>query len=366
MTKTPSARLFNKLAKAAGYLRDRWLDRRNSSYQSPITPYERSCKTFAATNRNESVQLPFPLAPASSHQSSPLNRPSFLLSFDEPTEDSLVHLSSCSSIASTTSRESATYTTAVSIHSSQFDDFDTLLSDPIGVEAFRAFLASEFSAENIEFWCCARKWRIDFPTVDISRQARADILIRALMYVCVASVISSLLLSFATPIKAIEEAKRIFHTFLDVSSIYSVNVDENAVKQAAGQLVCPTRDIFLEAEKQVYRLMKTDCYPRYLLSDFHRSLLSASNASERFQLAPTNSYTITKSKRAKDSAVTCGASLLNQTRRMSLKSNCSNDSTSVSKLSSTRTRKRSSEIGAFAAGSTGNCRVLRDRSNLGE
>ncbi|KAF8570552.1 hypothetical protein P879_03527 [Paragonimus westermani] len=331
MTKTPSARLFNKLAKAAGYLRDRWLDRRNSSYQSPITPYERSRKTFAAANRNVSVQPPFPLAPASSHQSSPLNRPYFLSSFDEPSENSLVHLSSCSSIVSTTSRESATYTTAASIHSSQFDDFDTLLSDPIGVEAFRAFLASEFSAENIEFWCSARKWRIDFPTVD-----------------------------------AIEEAKRIFHTFLDVSSINSVNVDENAVKQAAGQLVCPTRDIFLEAEKQVYRLMKTDCYPRYLLSDFHRSLLSASNASERFQLTPTNSYTITKSKRAKGSPVTCGASLLNQTRRMSLKSNCSNDSTSVSKLSSTRTRKRSSEIGAFVAGSTGNCRVLRDRSNLDE
>ncbi|KAM9479380.1 regulator of G-protein signaling 8 isoform 2-T2 [Salvelinus alpinus] len=61
------------------------------------------------------------------------------------------------------------------------DSFDVLLSHKYGLAAFRAFLKTEFSDENIEFWMACEEYKkiktpaklvnIDFRTREVTRQS---------------------------------------------------------------------------------------------------------------------------------------------------------------------------------------------------
>ncbi|KAK4471664.1 hypothetical protein MN116_005071 [Schistosoma mekongi] len=124
-------------------------------------------------------------------------------------------------------------------------DFDKLLSDPVGCSEFKKFLITEFSSENLDFFLSVRIWRRSFGTGN-----------------------------------AKEKANEIFKQFLIPDAPQAVNVDHSAVKSASSYLLHPHVDMFSEAENQVYMLMKTDSFPRFLESSSYSSLLSNFNVNK--------------------------------------------------------------------------------------
>ncbi|KAH8877028.1 Regulator of G-protein signaling 8 [Schistosoma japonicum] len=124
-------------------------------------------------------------------------------------------------------------------------DFDNLLSDPVGCSEFKKFLITEFSSENLDFFLSVRIWRRSFGTGN----AKA-------------------------------KANEIFNQFLIHDAPQAVNIDHSAVKSASSYLLHPHIDMFLEAENQVYMLMKTDSFPRFLESSSYSSLLSNFNVNK--------------------------------------------------------------------------------------
>ncbi|CAH8630819.1 unnamed protein product [Dicrocoelium dendriticum] len=227
--RTSSAHLLGKFAKAASYLKLRWNDKRCSSVQSPVTPYARNPKSMAKSTLRHSVAT-------TSANLTDTPTPVCVTPIGIPKQHTGIRTRSSTSIES----QHSTISTSPSRTVPLYTDFDSLLADPLGLKNFEAFLASEFSAENIHFWREIRRWRTEFPMLNVKA-----------------------------------ECLRIFSHFIDPCSPNAVNVDDIAVKQATAHLQCPTRDMFSEAENQVYRLMKTDSFPRFLASSRCSMMLSA-------------------------------------------------------------------------------------------
>ncbi|CAH8560678.1 unnamed protein product [Schistosoma rodhaini] len=119
------------------------------------------------------------------------------------------------------------------------EDFDNLLNDPVGCNEFRKFLITEFSNENLDFLLSVRRWRHVFETGNVKKKAN-----------------------------------EIFDKFLVPDAPQAVNIDHLAIKSASSCLSHPHVDMFLEAENQVYTLMKTDSFPRFLESSNYLSILN--------------------------------------------------------------------------------------------
>ncbi|CAH8520704.1 unnamed protein product [Heterobilharzia americana] len=142
-------------------------------------------------------------------------------------------------------------------------DFDNLLNDPFGCNEFKKFLTSEFSSENLDFLLSVRNWRDAFLTRNVH-----------------------------------EDANEIFNKFLVPDAPQAVNIDHSAVKSASSCLSNPHMNMFSEAEKQVYLLMKTDSYPRFLESSNYLSILNDFNVnkSTRKSMSLLNRSQIFRSK----------------------------------------------------------------------
>ncbi|CAH8849159.1 unnamed protein product [Trichobilharzia szidati] len=125
------------------------------------------------------------------------------------------------------------------------EDFDNLLNDPIGRNEFRKFLTTEYSSENLEFLMSVRNWRDSFEIGNVQ-----------------------------------ESARDIFNQFLAPDAPQAVNIDHSALKSASSCLSNPHINMFLEAENQVYTLMKTDSYPRYLESSSYLNYLNEFNVNK--------------------------------------------------------------------------------------
>ncbi|XP_066481203.1 regulator of G-protein signaling 1 [Tiliqua scincoides] len=115
---------------------------------------------------------------------------------------------------------------------------EKLLATQYGQDAFREFLKSEFSDENIEFWLACEDYK----------KTEADHL----------------------PSKA----EKIYKEFVQCDAIKQVNIDYHTRKSTAKKAQEPTPSSFDEAQKIVYVLMEKDSYPRFLKSRFYHSLLS--------------------------------------------------------------------------------------------
>ncbi|XP_068619910.1 regulator of G-protein signaling loco-like [Battus philenor] len=112
---------------------------------------------------------------------------------------------------------------------------EQLLADPAGAAAFAHFLAKEFAAENIRFWWSCEQY---------SRSGSA----------------------------ARERlAADIWARHLADGAPEPVNVDACARRTAAARthLRPPPDDLFLQAQKQIFNVMKFDSYPRFLRSSVH-------------------------------------------------------------------------------------------------
>ncbi|XP_050556347.1 regulator of G-protein signaling loco isoform X4 [Spodoptera frugiperda] len=111
-----------------------------------------------------------------------------------------------------------------------------LLADPAGFEAFAHFLAKEFAAENIRFWWSCEQYSA------ISEPERRGAL-----------------------------AAEIWQRHLADKAPEPVNVDAAARRAAKLMMEThpPPAELFQQAQKQIFNVMKFDSYPRFLRSGIH-------------------------------------------------------------------------------------------------
>ncbi|XP_074640641.1 regulator of G-protein signaling 12-like [Tubulanus polymorphus] len=121
---------------------------------------------------------------------------------------------------------------AVSLH--------RLLDDRSGLDAFTSFLKKEFSEENIVFWTACENYK---------------------------------------KIEKLDERKtlatEIFDKHLAVRSTEPVNIDSHARKITEENLHKSHIDLFNEAQRQIFQLMKHDSYVRFLKSDIYKQCVIA-------------------------------------------------------------------------------------------
>ncbi|KAK7137144.1 hypothetical protein R3I93_017269 [Phoxinus phoxinus] len=112
-----------------------------------------------------------------------------------------------------------------------------LLENKDYLAAFRSFLQSEFSAENIEFWLACREYKRMTSSGRLSNKA-ADI----------------------------------YKEFLHPMAQKEVNIDHHTREKIKRSLVKPDLACFDEAEMHIYRLMEKDSCPRFLKSEAYQNL----------------------------------------------------------------------------------------------
>ncbi|XP_061883574.1 regulator of G-protein signaling 21-like isoform X2 [Entelurus aequoreus] len=115
---------------------------------------------------------------------------------------------------------------------------ERLLDSKYGLAAFRNFLKSEYSDENIEFWLVCEDYK---------------------------KIKSSFRMS--------SKAKKIYEQFIKAESPKEINIDYHTREQIKRSVKNPTLYCFDDAQKMVYGLMERDSYPRFLRSDIYRTLL---------------------------------------------------------------------------------------------
>ncbi|XP_056605832.1 regulator of G-protein signaling 16 [Triplophysa dalaica] len=130
-----------------------------------------------------------------------------------------------------------------------------LLSNKNGLYAFRAFLKSEFSEENLAFYLACEDYKNTKSTAKL-------------------------------PCKA----TRIYEEFIGNDAPREVNIDYETRDMTQANLNSPTTSCFDMAQYRIYILMEKDCYPRFLRSASYRNLvnqLMAKSAKARSKTAPT-------------------------------------------------------------------------------
>ncbi|XP_074114685.1 regulator of G protein signaling family member locomotion defects isoform X2 [Cotesia typhae] len=147
--------------------------------------------------------------------------------------------------------------------------FEKLLKDPVGLQTFAEFLKKEFSHENIYFWAACERYK---NTEDTSNR-------RTLAW-------------------------KIYERHLSATAGEPVNVDSHAAGQITQELInYAPADLFLQAQKQVFNLMKFDSYPRFLRSDLYRNCLETGSSvvsTEDCDLSLTNSPSVKLKKSHSD------------------------------------------------------------------
>ncbi|XP_073959756.1 regulator of G-protein signaling loco-like [Choristoneura fumiferana] len=151
---------------------------------------------------------------------------------------------------------------------------EQLLADPAGAAAFAHFLSKEFAAENIRFWWSCEQYS------DAEEAARAAL------------------------------AQEIWARHLADGAPEPVNVDAAARRLTAHRLhqdPAPA-DLFQQAQKQIFNVMKFDSYPRFLRSGVHAECARAdlrgqpSPFADKPAPAPAPAPTPTKLKKSASNA----------------------------------------------------------------
>ncbi|KAM3604714.1 uncharacterized protein V6R79_015251 [Siganus canaliculatus] len=121
---------------------------------------------------------------------------------------------------------------------------ERLLASKYGMKIFQAFLKSEFSDENIEFWLVCEDYK---------------------------KIKSSFRMS--------SRAKKIFKRFIQAEAKREINIDHKTRDSIRRSIKAPTTVCFDDAQQIVYGLMERDSYPRFLRSDIYRALLDSTTES---------------------------------------------------------------------------------------
>ncbi|TMS09802.1 regulator of G-protein signaling 13 [Larimichthys crocea] len=121
---------------------------------------------------------------------------------------------------------------------------ERLLSSKYGMKIFQAFLKSEFSDENIEFWLMCEDYK---------------------------KIKSSFRMS--------SKAKKIFKRYIQAEAAREINIDHKTRDSIRRNIKAPTTVCFDDAQRIVYGLMERDSYPRFLRSDIYQALLDSTSES---------------------------------------------------------------------------------------
>ncbi|XP_040576257.1 regulator of G-protein signaling 14 [Lepeophtheirus salmonis] len=119
-------------------------------------------------------------------------------------------------------------------------DFEILLEDPLGFQLFSDFLKTEFSHENIAFWKECEQYRT---TTELPNRKKM--------------------------------AESIVEHYLDPGAPDPVNVDSEAKSFTQKFLSQSSPDLFVQAQRQIFNLMKYDSFRRFVLSDVYKECLDA-------------------------------------------------------------------------------------------
>ncbi|KAM9501613.1 regulator of G-protein signaling 16-like [Clarias gariepinus] len=112
-----------------------------------------------------------------------------------------------------------------------------LLAHKDGLCAFRAFLLSEHSEENIAFYLACEDYK-----------------------------------NTKTSSKLSSKAKKIYKEFIDSDAPREVNLDHETKTATKSNMEQPTVSCFDLAQSKIYTLMEKDCYPRFLKSPLYMEL----------------------------------------------------------------------------------------------
>ncbi|XP_071673397.1 regulator of G-protein signaling 3 isoform X5 [Patagioenas fasciata] len=124
------------------------------------------------------------------------------------------------------------------------DSLEKLLLHKYGLAAFRAFLRTEFSEENLEFWLACEEFK------KIKSQS-----------------------------KMVSKAKKIFAEYIAIQSCKEVNLDSYTREHTKENLQNISRSCFDLAQKRIYGLMEKDSYPRFLRSDLYLDIINQKKSS---------------------------------------------------------------------------------------
>lgn len=118
---------------------------------------------------------------------------------------------------------------------------DEVLRDPAGKEQFAKFLAKEYSIENLNFYNNV------YALKKVSEK------------------------------EVVEKVKAIWTEFLDPNSALSpVNIDSKCMDKARKEVIAsPGRHTFDDARDHIYKLMRSDSYPRFIKSEQYKELIAA-------------------------------------------------------------------------------------------
>lgn len=123
------------------------------------------------------------------------------------------------------------------------ESFDLLLSSKNGVAAFHAFLKTEFSEENLEFWLACEEFK-----------------------------------KIRSATKLATRAHRIFDEYICSEAPKEVNIDHETRELTRINLQAPTASCFDVAQGKTRTLMEKDSYPRFLKSPAYRDLAAQTSA----------------------------------------------------------------------------------------
>nr|XP_023665366.1 regulator of G-protein signaling 3-like [Paramormyrops kingsleyae] len=123
------------------------------------------------------------------------------------------------------------------------ESLEKLLAHKYGLAAFRAFLRTEFSEENLEFWLACEDYK------KIKSQS-----------------------------KMASKSKKIFSEYIAVQSCKEVNLDAQTREQTKDNLQNITCSCFDQAQRKIYGLMERDSYPRFLRSELYLDLINQKKA----------------------------------------------------------------------------------------
>nr|XP_058925064.1 regulator of G-protein signaling 16 isoform X2 [Kogia breviceps] len=133
------------------------------------------------------------------------------------------------------------------------ESFDLLLSSKNGVAAFHAFLKTEFSEENLEFWLACEEFK-----------------------------------KLHSATKLASRAHRIFEEFICSEAPKEVNIDHETRELTRTNLRTPTAMCFDVAQGKTRTLMEKDSYPRFLKSPAYGDLAAQAAAASASASEPSH------------------------------------------------------------------------------
>ncbi|XP_044027362.1 regulator of G-protein signaling 3 [Siniperca chuatsi] len=118
------------------------------------------------------------------------------------------------------------------------ESLNALLASQTGVSVFGAFLRSEFSEENLQFYLACEQYRHSSNNFSLQRRA-----------------------------------KDICASYIQPGAPREVNLDSKTRDLTMQLLQAPSHTSLSHAQKRIYSLLDADCYPRFLQSHIYLSLL---------------------------------------------------------------------------------------------